>query len=309
MFEEVVCVVERCLKPPRTYGLCAKHYEDHLRSKMGPCAVEGCTKTARSKGLCNVHYRRRLLETKPKCRVENCGRPTVSGDLCDTHRLRLQHHGHLGFTRSEDWGSKSKHPLMHTWKWLSRKGSLGVEWQDFWRLVADVGERPSPQHKLKRPNPSKPYGPLNWVWWQAQIASENAKAYQKEWRQRNPRAAHSSTLRKSYRVDADWYDAKMAEQRGTCAICRRAETAVDRSTQAPRRLAVDHDHTTGAVRGLLCSKCNTALGAFQDSIDLLLAAGEYLERYSSAGPSGAGVLPQNAERTLECLLPPDSPTA
>lgn len=286
MSEEVVCVVENCLKPPRTYGLCAKHYEDHLRSKMGPCTAEGCTATARSKGLCNVHYRRRLLETKPKCRVENCGRPTVSGDLCDTHRLRLQHHGHLGFTRPEDWGAKSKHPLMHTWKWLSRKGVLGAEWRDFWRLVADVGDRPSPEHKLHRPDRTRFYGPDNWEWRKARVMAESRAEYAKELRQLEPTRFREYSLRKAYRAGVDWYEAKLAEQGGVCAICRQPEVGVAQRSQRPRRLAVDHDHTTGALRGLLCHHCNTALGSFKDSIDLLLAAGEYLERYSSAGPSG-----------------------
>ena len=43
------------------------------------------------------------------------------------------------------------------------------------------------------------------------------------------------------------------------------------------RLAVDHNHKTGRVRGILCSFCNTALGKFDDSVGLLARAIEYLE--------------------------------
>lgn len=73
-----------------------------------------------------------------------------------------------------------------------------------------------------------------------------------------------------------------------CAICRRKET--NTRNNRVRRLAIDHDHTTGAVRGLLCTGCNTGLGAFGDSVELLEAAIRYLrgEQRFGVGPRGAG---------------------
>lgn len=59
-------------------------------------------------------------------------------------------------------------------------------------------------------------------------------------------------------------------QRGRCAICRTPHKA----RLAP--LVIDHDHATGCVRGLLCATCNTALGQFQDRVDVLRRAVEYL---------------------------------
>lgn len=61
------------------------------------------------------------------------------------------------------------------------------------------------------------------------------------------------------------------KQNYKCAIC-----GVDNSL-LKRKLAIDHCHTTGKIRGLLCGKCNMGIGYFNDSAELLLAARDYLE--------------------------------
>ena len=58
-----------------------------------------------------------------------------------------------------------------------------------------------------------------------------------------------------------------------CAICRVSVRDIRHSS-----LCVDHDHNTGRIRGLLCEKCNFGIGYFQDDIELLQAAIEYLNR-------------------------------
>ena len=63
-------------------------------------------------------------------------------------------------------------------------------------------------------------------------------------------------------------------QSGLCAICRGPETI--KNHLGIRRLAVDHDHKTGKIRGLLCSHCNTAIGKFKDKVEYLIAAAIYL---------------------------------
>jgi hypothetical protein len=65
------------------------------------------------------------------------------------------------------------------------------------------------------------------------------------------------------------YDEMVAEQGGLCAICRAAPTG-------QLGLMIDHNHTTGEVRGLLCGACNTGLGLFLDDPDLLERAAAYL---------------------------------
>jgi hypothetical protein len=79
---------------------------------------------------------------------------------------------------------------------------------------------------------------------------------------------------KAFGITPEEYAAMVVAQDGRCAICREEETATARGRV--RSLAVDHDHETGAVRGLLCSRCNTALGLFRDNPALLLEAIAYL---------------------------------
>ena len=69
-----------------------------------------------------------------------------------------------------------------------------------------------------------------------------------------------------------------AEQQGVCKICNKPEVRVDGASGKLRDLSVDHCHATNAVRGLLCSSCNTGLGLFKDNPDLLKAAIEYLSQ-------------------------------
>lgn len=73
-----------------------------------------------------------------------------------------------------------------------------------------------------------------------------------------------------YGLGAEGFAELMAKQNGKCAICGRR--------QLDRAIATDHDHKTGAVRGLLCKKCNRdLLGAAHDSVNILRAAVYYLE--------------------------------
>jgi Recombination endonuclease VII len=71
------------------------------------------------------------------------------------------------------------------------------------------------------------------------------------------------------------------EQQGFCAICG-AEETLSRSGKV-QSLALDHNHETGEIRGLLCSKCNLALGLMDDNPDILRAALAYLTSYDQGG--------------------------
>ncbi len=85
------------------------------------------------------------------------------------------------------------------------------------------------------------------------------------------RAAQTYRLKKLGLTHAD-FESMLAAQHGVCAVCGQTETL------SFGRLAVDHDHYTGEVRGLLCTACNKGIGQFCDSPSRLRAAAEYLER-------------------------------
>jgi hypothetical protein len=76
------------------------------------------------------------------------------------------------------------------------------------------------------------------------------------------------------RVSSRQYDELLRRQGGKCAICG----CENKQNKRKERLAVDHDHRTGAIRGLLCGRCNTGLGSFADSPNLLAVAIAYLGR-------------------------------
>lgn len=78
-----------------------------------------------------------------------------------------------------------------------------------------------------------------------------------------------------------------AEQGGKCAICGEQETVRDWQGGKTRALSIDHDHETGAVRGLLCYRCNNALGLYQDDPALLERAASYLRSHSENNKEAA----------------------
>ena len=101
--------------------------------------------------------------------------------------------------------------------------------------------------------------------------SENRKdPIQKElWKEYRRR----SILKKRYGITVEDYDRMIEVQEGVCAICK-TNTSGGRGINS--RLAVDHNHTTGEIRGLLCSMCNQGLGMFKDNFELLQKAINYL---------------------------------
>jgi Recombination endonuclease VII len=80
---------------------------------------------------------------------------------------------------------------------------------------------------------------------------------------------------RNFGISREQYEEMLKRQNGVCAICHQPETARSRSG-GEKLLGVDHEHETGRVRGLLCYRCNVALGYLKDDADVLLSAVAYL---------------------------------
>ena len=94
----------------------------------------------------------------------------------------------------------------------------------------------------------------------------------KEFRRNNPTAAKNWALR-IYGVSVGDYEQLLVEQDYRCAICG--------SPGGERQLAIDHDHTTNRIRGLLCTSCNAGIGQFKENPELLQKAIDYLTQEAS----------------------------
>lgn len=83
-----------------------------------------------------------------------------------------------------------------------------------------------------------------------------------------------SNWAKKYGITENQYHAMLEAQGGGCAIC--GTTSNQYGGEAERHFAVDHDHETNEVRGLLCQTCNRMIGLAQDSVEVLEKAVRYL---------------------------------
>jgi hypothetical protein len=106
---------------------------------------------------------------------------------------------------------------------------------------------------------------------------ERRKEQTKKWKRAHPQYRESDKL-KAYGLSAADYSALLEKQDGVCDICRRSPRILLGGRL--KALAVDHDHETGRVRGLLCDCCNRALGMLRDDVQTLKAAIRYLRRHS-----------------------------
>lgn len=126
---------------------------------------------------------------------------------------------------------------------------------------------------------------------------EYAREYMREWHRKNPEKSKAIRERRKLKPDyylkgRNWdlkrhygpdaperYEAMFRDQSGRCAICGTDDPGGHEKGKHPRSFAMDHDHKTGRLRGLLCSVCNRALGGFKDDPERLMNAANYIRKY------------------------------
>lgn len=109
------------------------------------------------------------------------------------------------------------------------------------------------------------------------------------------RECASETIRlrnimRDFGISKEKYASMLQSQNNCCAICGIHESQnviKSKHTSKSKRLAVDHDHKTGMVRSLLCSKCNNGLGYFNDDINVLKNAIKYLNQHATQNMSSS----------------------
>lgn len=106
------------------------------------------------------------------------------------------------------------------------------------------------------------------------ICKECRKAYFAEWHRTHTDRYRVRNWVQQYGITPTEYKQMLEGQDGVCAICFNGN-------RSGKLLAVDHDHITGAIRGLLCSACNAGVGMFKDDERLMLSAVRYLKQYKS----------------------------
>lgn len=99
---------------------------------------------------------------------------------------------------------------------------------------------------------------------------EHVNAKSKIWHETNKDRVRHLNLQRRFKITLEEYNNLLSKQNECCAICHKHQS------EFKIKLAVDHDHNNGKVRGLLCSNCNNGLGRFKDNKDLLSEAIKYL---------------------------------
>ena len=89
-------------------------------------------------------------------------------------------------------------------------------------------------------------------------------------RERRRKTSYKYVLRTSYGMTVEDYNSMCEQQNNKCLLC-----------EEEKKLVVDHCHSSGKVRGLLCGTCNTGLGSMKDSVSILGRAIEYIKTHSS----------------------------
>lgn len=105
--------------------------------------------------------------------------------------------------------------------------------------------------------------------------SERVNKLNKQWRDEHPdiikTARQKCRLKQNFNISLEVYYEMLEKQNHCCAICGKHENKLK------KRLAIDHNHKTGEIRGLLCSNCNLAISLFDDDQTILYKAINYLK--------------------------------
>lgn len=220
------------------------------------------------------------MSLKVKCLIFGCISLAKNKGLCGMHYKRVQRHGdpeHLTRKKLNPDQNNQSHPLWGRWRTITRQNrgqNVCERWRDFTLFVQDVGDIPETPHQFRRLNSTKLWSKDNYYWAKPLGDYEEHRLKLRD-RQRlkrlsDPTYSRRQSLKKNYGITLEYYNELLESQGGVCKICGSSES------RANTQLSLDHCHDSKAIRGLLCSNCNTGLGLFKDSPELLQKAINYL---------------------------------
>ncbi len=294
------CMIDGCDRPVLSRGWCAAHYQrwttygDPLgggafrkpRRKRAPCSVTGCDWESATAGFCGRHYDRMRRNgttdlLKRACSLDGCPTRPYREGFCRMHWSRWDQFGDPygmrectieGCTRDAPSGKRGW-CVMHYTRWI-KHGDAGSAEPRFFRPPREAAEG----HRwCLTCRTELPAGEFN-----REKASTDGLARVCRDCRRDVRTAQY------YGISPATYRRLLDEQGGACRICRKPETATHQSGTL-RRLAVDHDHKCcpgkrscgKCVRGLLCARCNSAIGLVDESLAVIESMASYLRLASS----------------------------
>lgn len=237
----------------------------------GPCSYDGCDREKIARGFCDGHYTQYkrgkalspldmskswLTKVDRPCTFPGCDNLVKTKDLCQAHYTQ----GRRGVTLQSVRNSISPRKLPPGGAQVfssegDKRCSQCLDWLS-----------PTMFHKNKSTSTGLDYS----------CKGCRARLYDGGGKSR------SRGLRRKYGLSVEEYDSILSAQGGVCAICQRPPSET-------KSLAVDHDHgccpdeeTCGqCIRGLLCFPCNSAIGHFEDNLERLSRAADYIESAKS----------------------------
>lgn len=238
------------------------------------CSVATCAKLVHCKGMCQAHYRNQRKYGNPYGTL-NPKKPGPQPDPSRPHsrynpgkdtlapgRSDIPAQCHRGHALNEE-------TLRYNTKGARYCGVCAAENSQRSRKAADPAygtrrDKYAPERLAVQPSFCK-NGHT--------VSAEDVKTYSNGHR-RCRFCVSDSTAKQRFRkygITLEHYQSVLETQGGVCAVCQH-------EFGGPRDEHIDHDHITGQVRGILCSQCNTAIGKFKDSPEIIIRAAEYIMR-------------------------------
>ena len=255
------------------------------------CCVEGCDTRHDARGYCPAHYRRwqlygdplgskvRAYKKRPRCSIECCDKPNYGHAYCKMHYWRWKRHGDPLWEQTHSLThprlcvhcAEQYQPSRKLQRFCSRSCATQFRQSDDYKALAaqdqkkctKCGEIKSRDHFFRRAEVGD--GLVSWCKECHRVITAAINARPDVKLRRRERG-----LRTKYGMTNREYDQMLATQHHQCLICGR------KHGEDGKPLVVDHCHTTGVVRGLLCALCNSAIGYFEEDVDRMVNAISYL---------------------------------